>query len=230
MKVGFFDSGIGGTCILAAFKRLCPTVETVYLADSEHCPYGNRPPEEIRALADACVRKLLAQGCRMIVVACNTATAAAIDMLRERYPDVLFVGIEPAVKMAALHSKTGVVGVLATAGTFHSRLYNETKARFAQDVTVLAVVADEFVEIVERWKGGKVEECEVLDSVPMEEAFREHVERVVRAKIGSAMGSDPMDARPSRSSPPSCCGCLSRIAPPLCPSAGYCLRFGLPAS
>ncbi len=214
MKVGFFDSGIGGTCILAAFKRLCPTVETVYLADSEHCPYGNRPPEEIRALADACVQKLLAQGCRMIVVACNTATAAAIDMLRERYPDVPFVGIEPAVKMAALHSKTGVVGVLATAGTFHGRLYNETKARFAQDVTVLAVVADEFVEIVEKWKGGKVEECGeeiveklksrkvekcgevveklnggrvekcgVLDSVPMEEAFREHVERVVRAKI-----------------------------------------------
>ena len=62
MKVGFFDSGIGGTCILAAFRRLCPTVETVYLADSEHCPYGNRPPEEIRALADACVRKFLAQG------------------------------------------------------------------------------------------------------------------------------------------------------------------------
>ena len=183
MKVDFFDSGIGGTCILAAFRRLCPTVETVYLADSEHCPYGNRPPEEIRALADACVQKLLAQGCRMIVVACNTATAAAIDMLRERYPDVPFVGIEPAVKMAALHSKTGVVGVLATAGTFHGRLYNETKARFAQDVTVLAVVADEFVEIVEKLNGGMVEKCGVLDSVPMEEAFREHVERVVRAKI-----------------------------------------------
>ena len=185
MKVGFFDSGIGGTCILAAFKRLCPTVETVYLADSEHCPYGNRPPEEIRALADACVRKLLAQGCRMIVVACNTATAAAIDMLRERYPDIPFVGIEPAVKMAALHSKTGVVGVLATAGTFHGRLYNETKARFAQDVTVLAVVADEFVEIVEKWKSGKVGKCGggVETDPPMEEAFREYVERVVRAKI-----------------------------------------------
>ena len=193
MKVDFFDSGIGGTCILAAFRRLRPTVETVYLADSEHCPYGNRPPEEIRALADACVRKLLAQGCRMIVVACNTATAAAIDMLRERYPDVPFVGIEPAVKMAALHSKTGVVGVLATAGTFHGRLYNETKARFAQDVTVLAVVADEFVEIVEKWKGGEVEKLKggkvgkcgggVAADPPMEEVFRERVERVVRAKI-----------------------------------------------
>ncbi len=170
MKVGFFDSGVGGTCILAAFKRLCPGVETVYLADREHFPYGNRPPDEIRALADACTRELLAQGCRMIVVACNTATAAAIDTLRARYPDVPFVGLEPAVKPAALHSKTGVVGVLATAGTFHGRLYNETKARFAQDVTVLAVVADEFVEIVEKWKGGnrgvekwkggKVEKCE----------------------------------------------------------------------
>ena len=86
----------------------------------------------------------------MVVVACNTATAAAIDFLRERHPEVPFIGIEPAVKPAALRSKTGVVGVLATAGTFGGRLYNETKAKFAKDVTVIATVADEFVELVER--------------------------------------------------------------------------------
>ena len=149
MKVGFFDSGFGGLNVLRAFRRICPEVPTEYIADSENCPYGNRSPEEIIRLSDANVKKLLAKGCGIVVVACNTATAAAIDYLRAKYPEVPFVGIEPAIKPAALKSKSGVVGVLATAGTFHGRLYNETKARFAKDVTVLAVVADEFVLEVE---------------------------------------------------------------------------------
>ena len=148
--VGFFDSGRGGLCILDAFRRECPDESTVYIADSRHCPYGNRPPAEIRRLAEACTRRLLKRGCKMVVVACNTATAAAIDDLRARHPGVPFIGIEPAVKPAALRSKTGVVGVLATAGTFGGRLYNETKAKFAKDVTVIATVADEFVTFVER--------------------------------------------------------------------------------
>ena len=148
--VGFFDSGIGGTCILNAFKKLCPDEETIYIADSKNCPYGNKPAEEIIRLSEANVKKLLEKNCRMIVIACNTATAAAIDYLRAKYPEVPFVGLEPAIKPAALRSKTGVVGVLATAGTFHGRLYNETKAKFAKNVTVLAVQADEFVTLVER--------------------------------------------------------------------------------
>ena len=148
--VGFFDSGLGGLCILEAFKRRCPHESTVYLADSAHCPYGNRPAEEIRALSAANTAVLLARGCKMIVVACNTATAAAIDALRAENPSVPFIGLEPAIKPAALHSHTGVVGVLATAGTFNGRLYRETSARFAAHVTVLATVADEFVTLVER--------------------------------------------------------------------------------
>jgi glutamate racemase len=148
--VGFFDSGLGGLCILDAFKTLCPHESTVYIADSKNCPYGNKPADEIVRLAERHTRRLLKRGCKMIVVACNTATAAAIDFLRERHPEVPFIGIEPAVKPAALRSKTGVVGVLATAGTFGGRLYNETKAKFAKDVTVIATVADEFVELVER--------------------------------------------------------------------------------
>ena len=164
--VGFFDSGIGGTCILNAFRKLCPDEETVYIADSKNCPYGNKPPEEIIRLSEANVRKLLKRNCKLIVVACNTATAAAIDYLRAKHPDVPFVGLEPAVKPAALRSKSGVVGVLATAGTFHGRLYNETKAKFAKNVTVLAAVADEFVLLVERGETTGVK-----------------VEKVVRAKI-----------------------------------------------
>ena len=164
--VGFFDSGLGGLCILDAFKTLCPHESTIYIADSKNCPYGNKPAAEIVKLAESNTRRLLRRGCKMVVVACNTATAAAIDFLRERHPEVPFIGIEPAVKPAALRSKTGVVGVLATAGTFGGRLYNETKAKFAKDVTVIATVADEFVELVER-----------------KEISGAAAERVVRARI-----------------------------------------------
>lgn len=155
--VGFFDSGIGGKCILNAFKRLCPEEETVYIADSRHCPYGNKSPEEIIRLSEACVKRLLKKRCKLIVVACNTATAAAIDYLRAKYPKTPFVGIEPAVKPAALKSKSGVVAVLATEGTFNGRLYRETSKKFAKNVTILASVADEFVTMVERGetKGAK---------------------------------------------------------------------------
>ena len=148
--VGFFDSGRGGLCVLDAFRKVCPNEDTVYLADSGHCPYGNRPADEIRSLSEANAAELLRRGCKMIVVACNTATAAAIDSLRENHPTIPFVGIEPAVKPAALHSHTGIVGVLATAGTFNGRLYNETKRKFARNVEVIAAVADEFIALVER--------------------------------------------------------------------------------
>ena len=152
--VGFFDSGLGGLCILDAFVALCPNESTVYIADSANCPYGNRPADEIVRLSRANTEELLSRGCKMVVVACNTATAAAIDTLRAEWPDVPFIGIEPALKPAALESKTGIVGVLATAGTFGGRLYRETKAKFAKDVTVIATVADEFVELVESFGVG----------------------------------------------------------------------------
>ena len=170
IKVGFFDSGVGGRTIHDAFHALCPEVETVYLADSANCPYGNKPREEIIRLSENCVKKLLRQGAKVIVVACNTATAAAIDYLRERYPTVPFVGLEPAVKPAALKSKSGIVAVLATEGTFNGRLYRETKARFAKDVTVLTAVADEFVALVEKYGP------EVPDGI-------DEIDRAVAAKL-----------------------------------------------
>ncbi len=184
--VGFFDSGLGGLCILDAFRKLCPNESTIYIADSAHCPYGNRPADEIIRLSEANVKRLLRRGCKMIVVACNTATAAAIDYLRAKYPEIPFIGIEPAVKPAALKSKTGVVGVLATAGTFNGRLYRETKSKFAKDVTVIATVADEFVELVEhsisvgssvpldRGHAGRV-------PLPVEEIVRRRIEPLIKA-------------------------------------------------
>ena len=164
--VGFFDSGVGGECVLDAFRRLCPNEGTVYIADTEHCPYGNRPQEDVVRLSEDCVRRLLGRGCKMIVVACNTATAAAIDFLRKAHPDVPFVGMEPALKPAVQTTRSGVVGVLATAGTFRGRLYRCTKARFAGGVKVISAVADEFVGLVER---GETEGADV--------------ERVVRSRI-----------------------------------------------
>ena len=170
--VGFFDSGVGGKCVLDAFRRLCPNERTVYIADTAHCPYGNRPQEEVVRLSEECVRRLIGRGCKMIVVACNTATAAAIDFLRMRHPELPFVGMEPALKPAVQTTRSGVVGVLATAGTFRGRLYNETKERFAGGVKVLSAVADEFGGLVERGE---------TDGPEVERAVRARVEPLLEA-------------------------------------------------
>ena len=148
--IGFFDSGIGGLSVRDAVVARLPHEQTIYIADTAHCPYGPKPPDVILERARELTGILLGKGCKMIVVACNTATAAAIDTLRAEWPDIPFVGMEPAVKPAALSSKSGVVGILATEGTFHGRLYRETTSRFANGVTVLACVADEFVLLVEK--------------------------------------------------------------------------------
>lgn len=168
--VGFFDSGRGGESIRSAFLQLCPDEDTRYYADTMNLPYGNKTAGEVRLLSEIAARHLIEdEGCKMVVVACNTATAAAIDHLRATWPNVPFVGVEPAVKPAALNSKSGIVGVLATQGTFNGRLYRETKARFAKDVTVIATVADEFVRMVEegRTQGVEAEETVRLRLEPL---------------------------------------------------------------
>ena len=175
--VGFFDSGVGGKCILSAFRRLCPQENLVYIADSVNCPYGSKPQEEITRLCEANVEELLKRKCKLIVIACNTATAAAIDHLRGKYRDVPFVGIEPAVKPAALNSKSAVVAVLATEGTFNGRLYRETVAKFAAGVTVIAAVADEFVTLVERGEteGPRAESAVSRRIEPLLSAGADHI-------------------------------------------------------
>jgi len=136
-------------CVLEAFRKRLPLEKTIYIADTGYCPYGNKPANEIVARAKALTEQLLAQRCKMVVVACNTATAAAIDVLRATWPNVPFVGMEPAVKPAVMRSRSGTVGVLATAGTFGGRLYRETCARFAKNTRVIACVADDWVTLVE---------------------------------------------------------------------------------
>ena len=110
--IGFFDSGLGGLCVRDAVTRLLPHESTIYIADSANCPYGNKPEAEIRQLARRHVETLFSRGVKLIVVACNTATAAAIDDLRTTWPDFPFVGMEPAVKPAALHSQNDVIRIM----------------------------------------------------------------------------------------------------------------------
>ena len=127
-----------------------PNESLTYLADGANCPYGGRPKEEIRRFADEAVGKLIADGAKMVVVACNTATAAAIDFLREKYSDTPIVGMEPAVKPAAMATRSGVVGVLATAGSLGGDLFLRTSARYADRARFIAAVGEGFVEIVEQ--------------------------------------------------------------------------------
>lgn len=170
--VGFFDSGIGGRCVEEAFLRLCPEEPTIYIADSKNCPYGNKSREEIIRLSKRAAATLIEQGCEVVVVACNTATAAAIDELRSSWPDVPFVGMEPAVKPAAAASESGIVAVLATRGTFNGRLYRETSAKVAESVKIIECVADEFVDLVERG---------IVSGDEAESAVRSRIEPLIEA-------------------------------------------------
>jgi len=135
--IGIFDSGVGGLSVVRAVWEVMPFESLIYLADQAHVPYGPRSLEQVRAFSEGITRYLLAQDAKLIVVACNTASAAALHHLRQVFPQVLFVGMEPAVKPAAERTKSGVVGVLATPATFQGELFASVVERFANGVTVL---------------------------------------------------------------------------------------------
>ena len=126
--IGLFDSGIGGTSIWREVHALLPRENTIYLADSKNAPYGLNSKEEILYLSSKNTALLLEQNCKLIIVACNTATTNAIKELRAKY-NVPFIGIEPAIKPAAIHSKTQTIGILATKGTLNSALFHENVAK-----------------------------------------------------------------------------------------------------
>ncbi len=171
-RIGVFDSGEGGLSVLREIIRLLPDEEYVYYSDNAHCPYGEKSREYIQERAREVTEILLRAGADIIVVACNTATAAAIAMLRAEYSDtsseevrkrvleltsgrhdhIRFIGMEPAVKPAALGTKTGVIGVLATAGTLKGSKYLKTKESVDDNVKVVEHVGKGFVELVEAGK------------------------------------------------------------------------------
>lgn len=148
--IGIFDSGVGGLSVLRAIREQMPEESVVYFGDQGHIPYGPRPMAQIRSFSEAITRFLLEQNSKVIVVACNTASAAALKYLREKFPDVSFVGMEPAVKPAAENTQTGKVGVLATPATFEGALYASVVERFANGVELFQNTCSGLVQQIEQ--------------------------------------------------------------------------------
>lgn len=168
--IGIFDSGIGGTSIWSAIHHLLPNEKTIYLADSKNAPYGQKTKAEIIALSIKNTELLLEMGCKLIVVACNTATTNAIQELRAKYK-VPFIGIEPAIKPAATNSKTQTIGILATQGTLNSELFNKNTEKY-QNIKIIEQVGHGLVQLIENGKINSEEMTKLLHSFlnPMIEA------------------------------------------------------------
>jgi len=178
MSIALFDSGVGGLSVLREIRRLMPEESILYFADQGHVPYGPRPLEEVRQFSEAITRFLLERGAKIIVVACNAASAASLLSLRQTFPHIPFVGMEPAVKPAAEQTATGKVGVLATPATFQGALYASVVERFAAGVALLPHTCPGLVSQIE---GGELES--VATRAILEEALgpmlKENIDTVV---------------------------------------------------
>ena len=170
--IGLFDSGVGGTSIWNEIHNLLPNENTLYLADSKNAPYGQKSKEEIIDLSFKNTEFLLNQNCKIIVVACNTATTNAIKELRTKY-DVPFIGIEPAIKPAALQSKTQTIGILATKGTLNSELFHKSVANHT-DVKIIEQIGHGLVQLIENGD---------IDSAEMEELLKSYLNPMVEKNI-----------------------------------------------
>ena len=160
--IGVFDSGVGGLSVLTEIVSLLPNESIVYFADSAHTPYGLHQASEIIDYSEAIVNFLLSKNVKLIVVACNTATGVAIRHLRDIF-DLPFVGMEPAIKPAVQLTKTGIIGVLATAPTFEAEHFRRTKNQFAEDLKVKVAVGRGLVELVEQGKAVSGESKTLLE-------------------------------------------------------------------
>ena len=147
--IGVFDSGVGGISVLRHLRRLMPGERFIYYGDSANAPYGTRTKEEVKCLSLAVAEKLMARGLKALVVACNTATSAAIGDLRERYPDLIIVGIEPALKLAADRFPGGGIGVMATPMTLREEKFARLMHRYESECSIYKIPAPRLVEIVE---------------------------------------------------------------------------------
>ncbi|MDX1542552.1 MAG: glutamate racemase [Christiangramia sp.] len=175
--IGIFDSGVGGTSIWKEIHQLLPLEHTIYLSDSKNAPYGIKTQEQIISLSIKNTEKLLEMGSKLIVVACNTATTNAIKVLRTSY-DIPFIGIEPAIKPAALKSSNKAIGILATRGTLTSELFAQTSELYTKDINVIEVEGNGLVELIESGKKEAPETRELLEKLlaPM---LRERIDYLV---------------------------------------------------
>ena len=170
--IGLFDSGIGGTSIWAEIHELLPNEDTIYLADSKNAPYGQKSKEEIINLSIKNTEFLLNQNCKIIVVACNTATTNAIKELRAKY-NIPFIGIEPAIKPAALHSKTQTIGILATQGTLNSELFHQTAQQF-HNTKIIEQIGHGLVPLIENG---------AINSPEMKQLLNDYLQPMIDANI-----------------------------------------------
>lgn len=161
--IGLFDSGIGGTSIWKEVVKLLPNENTIYLADSKNAPYGQKPSDQIIELSIKNTELLISKGCKLIIVACNTATTNAIDYLRSNY-NIPFIGIEPAIKPAALYSKTDAIGILATKGTLTSKLFEKTTKEYTRNITTIEQGGEGLVELIETGKLNSLETQKLLQT------------------------------------------------------------------
>ena len=171
--IGIFDSGIGGTSIFKEIHALLPNENSIYLADSKHAPYGNKSKQEIINLSIKNTEHLISQNCKLIVVACNTATTNAISHLRSTY-DVPFIGIEPAIKPAALNTKTNAIGILATKGTLSSDLFHRATDLYSNGIKVIEQIGEGIVPLIEEGK---------VSSNEMKTLLRLHLQPMIDANI-----------------------------------------------
>lgn len=177
-KIAVIDSGVGGLSVLAELRRALPHYSIIYYGDSANCPYGSKSSELIVELTIGVVSRVVQMGAGVVVVACNTMTAAAIDVLRCRWPKIDFVGMEPAIKPALAKSRSGAVGVLATEATFRGKLYRQTKEEYLGSETIVEVAGVGLVEFVERGEQHS-EQCERLVASYLEPMFKASVDSVV---------------------------------------------------
>lgn len=152
MRLGVFDSGIGGQAIAEFLAKDLPEAEIFNVNDKPNVPYGDKTAEEIIQLTDAAIQPLLAQHCDVIIIACNTATALAIESLRQKYPEQKFIGLEPMVKTAVELTRSGVVAVCATPATLSSRRYGDLKTKFSSNITVLEPDCQNWAYMIEHDK------------------------------------------------------------------------------
>jgi glutamate racemase len=162
-KIGVFDSGVGGLWILQHLQKELPAYDYVFFGDQGHVPYGVRSMDEIRSFSEIITKFLIEKGCRVIVIACNTASAASLSYLREKYTDIIFVGMEPAIKPAVEITQTKKVGVLATPATFQSELYNSIVERFAQGVEIFNDTCPGLVSQIEKGNLDSPEAKDILE-------------------------------------------------------------------
>ena len=164
--IAVFDSGVGGISVLRHLRRRMPGERYYYFGDSANAPYGSRTTEEVRALTLAAAEKLMAEKpLKALVIACNTATAAAVKDLREKYPDLIVIGIEPALKLAADHFPGGRVGVMATEVTLREEKFDTLLHRFDENCTVTKIPAPGLVQLIEAGKADSPETEALLQGI-----------------------------------------------------------------